>query len=303
MRIPILGYIQYKNPNEDNFSIIRNKEITKLQHLIMEYYKPRLIERLKELNLIVTDEKSTIYWKRNYLDTIPTCTLLPTPNEETISIIMPTYNRKEKLIRAINSVIQQKYMNWKLYIIGDNCPILNDLMENSEIYDKRIEWWNLETNNNDGGTTPRNYALRMLVNTKWIAYLDDDNYWNINHLNSFMSQFLIKTEAKYGFSSFIIDEEIHILATKPLLYRIDTSAIIHQYELLKKYGYWKTREEAGYSHDWEFVSRWKNESYIKTEQFTLHYDSNNQENCNPEKIYNYYNDQPSEEDILKYYYI
>ena len=288
MRLPILGYIQYKNLNEDNFSIIRNKEITKLQHLIMKYYKPRLMDRLKQLNLLVDDKNpKSLNWTRDYLDMIPTSTLLP-ENEDTISIVMPTYNRKEQLIRAINSVVQQKYTNWRLYIIGDNCPILNELIESLDITDNRIEWWNLETNYNDGGTTPRNYALRMLVNTKWIAYLDDDNYWNINHLESLMSHLIFKPTAKYGFSSFIIDETTPIIAKIPILYRIDTSSIIHQKQLLDKYGYWRTREEAGYSHDWELVSRWSNESYIKTEEITMHYDSNNEKNCNPLQIYNYY---------------
>jgi len=288
MRLPILGYIQYKNPNEDNFSIIRNKEITKLQHLIMEYYKPRIINRLKELNLWVEDNHpNSLNWTRNYLDMIPTNTILPN-NEDTISIVMPTYNRKQQLIRAINSVIQQKYTNWRLYIIGDNCPILNQLIDSLDINDNRIEWWNLETNSNDGGTTPRNYALRMLVNTKWIAYLDDDNYWNINHLDSLMRHLTLKPEAKYGFSSFIIDETTPIIAKIPILYRIDTSSIIHQQLLLEKYGYWRTREEAGYSHDWDLVSRWNKEPYIKTEEITMHYDSNNKKNCDPQQIYNYY---------------
>ena len=162
------------------------------------------------------------------------------------------------------------------------------MIDSLDITDNRIEWWNLETNSNDGGTTPRNYALRMLVNTKWIAYLDDDNYWNINHLHSLMSYLILKPEAKYGFSSFIIDETTPIIAKIPILYRIDTSSIIHQQQLLEKYGYWRTREEAGYSHDWELVSRWNKEPYIKTEEITMHYDSNNEKNCNPQQIYNYY---------------
>lgn len=292
MRIPILGYIQYKNPNQDNFSIIRNSEITKLQHLIMNYYYPDIKKRLEELNLIVEDSNnSLVNWERPFDNIIPTFNIKPL-NKETITIILPTYNREKTLIRAINSVLQQTYLDWKLYIIGDNCPILEDLMEFKDIEnDYRIEWWNLEKNYNDGGTTPRNYALRMLLNTQWVTYLDDDNYWDIEHLDIFMNHIQSKPGVSYGFSSFVINDETHILSTKPLLYRIDTSAIIHKNSLLQKYGYWKTRKEAGYSHDWELVSRWDKEEYFATQKYTLYYYNDDSNKCHPELIYNYYDDQ------------
>lgn len=298
MRLPFLGYIQYKNENNDNFSIIRNKEITKLQERINLFYQKEIFSRLEELDLII-DTKFCLNWYRNYNEIIPHCIKFPN-NEDTISVIIPTYNRKTKLLTAMNSVFQQNYMNWKLYIIGDNCPILDEFMESLNIDDTRIEWWNLESNHGSGGAIPRNYALRMLVNTKWVAYLDDDNYWEFDHLNNIMELLNKNPDATYGFSSFIIDEETHILATKPLKYRIDTSAIVHDYNLLIKYGYWKTQQEAGYAHDWELVSRWGKETYVATEKFTLHYDSQ-QSGCNAQEIYNYYNDQPSQDNILNYY--
>lgn len=40
-------------------------------------------------------------------------------NDKTVSIILPTYNRKKLISRAINSVLNQKYRNWELLIIDD----------------------------------------------------------------------------------------------------------------------------------------------------------------------------------------
>ena len=50
--------------------------------------------------------------------------------------------------------------------------------------DPRVRWWNLEHNGNDSGATPRNYALKMMVRTELVAYLDDDNYWEPDHLKT-----------------------------------------------------------------------------------------------------------------------
>ena len=40
------------------------------------------------------------------------------------SIIIPTYNREKKVLKAINSVISQTFENWELIIVDNNS---NDL--------------------------------------------------------------------------------------------------------------------------------------------------------------------------------
>ena len=55
--------------------------------------------------------------------------------------------------------------------------------------------------------------------------------------------------------------------------RIDTSTVIHKLDLCVNYGLWKDRNEGGYAHDWEFFSRWREEKYIPSKQFTLLYNT------------------------------
>ena len=65
---------------------------------------------------------------------------------------------------------------------------------------------------------------------------------------------------------------------------------MHRKELLERHGYWKTREEAGYAHDWELVSRWKGYKWRATGKATLNYnlEFNDQD---IDGIFNEYGDQ------------
>ena len=70
-------------------------------------------------------------------------------DEILVSIIMPTYERNEKVIkRAIDSVINQTYKNWELIVVDDNKKdevsknvqtILNEINDTRIIYIKNEE--------------------------------------------------------------------------------------------------------------------------------------------------------------------
>jgi glycosyltransferase involved in cell wall biosynthesis len=195
-------------------------------------------------------------------------------NPPTIAIVMPTFNRPNHLLRAIQSILFQTYPHWELYVIGDKCPVLTGVMETLRInhqYDRRIRWWNFQENNGAGGAVPRNYAL-YLAQTEWIAYLDDDNTWEPNHLQSFMD-IVGKDENKdvqYLFSSFKVDGK-DMITDVPVKGSLDTSCLFHKRDLIFKYGLWKDRKDGGYAHDYEFFSRFANEKWIATQKPTMNY--------------------------------
>tara|TARA_B100000424_G_scaffold270122_1_gene268675 strand:+ start:3803 stop:5374 length:1572 start_codon:yes stop_codon:yes gene_type:complete len=209
-----------------------------------------------------------------------------TPNKKRVSVIMPTFQRPQYLIKAIESVLNQSYKEIELIVVGDNCPTIDRVMRDWFRGQTKIKWFNLEENYGAGGATPRNYALKHLATGDYITYMDDDNTLKKSHIKD-----LVKAMkgVDYAFTDMNMDGK-RLKCREPKRYRIDTSSIMHKKELLEKYGYWKNRKEAGYAHDWELVSRWKDHKYCPTGKATLNYNLEFSEQ-DIDGIFNAYNDQ------------
>lgn len=109
-----------------------------------------------------------------------------------------------------------------------------------------------------------------------VAYLDDDNTWTNDHLESLVSLFLDAPHLAFAFSSFSLhtdpnDEGEVVDCRVPRRYQIDTSALLHRRSLLDRYGYWRPNAEADWAHDWELVSRWSGEQWAASGKPTLRY--------------------------------
>lgn len=92
-----------------------------------------------------------------------------------ISVIIPTYNRQEFLIEAIDSVLKQKYPNIEIIIIDDNSSD-----ETEERVNKRYsEFSNIYYYKNKVNMGPGYNRLLGFnkANGEYIIFLDDDDYY------------------------------------------------------------------------------------------------------------------------------
>lgn len=94
-------------------------------------------------------------------------------NGSLISIILPTYNRANIIMKAIDSVLAQTYTNWELIVIDDGSTD-NTQEKVNTINDPRIIYIKLEANK--GANYARNYGCKM-AKGKYLAFIDSDNYW------------------------------------------------------------------------------------------------------------------------------
>jgi GT2 family glycosyltransferase len=98
------------------------------------------------------------------------------------SVIMPTWNRREPLMAAIDSVIAQSYPDWELLVCDDGSTDGTEEAVHRRYAEKieagRIRYLSLP---HIGVSAARNAGLRAAVGT-WIAYLDSDNTWHPHYL-------------------------------------------------------------------------------------------------------------------------
>ena len=91
-----------------------------------------------------------------------------------VDVILPNYNKAEFLEESINSVINQTYKNWHLYIVDDHS---ND--NSAKVIDKFLNFENvtvIKLYKNKGPSFCRNYAMRI-SKSKYISFIDSDDSW------------------------------------------------------------------------------------------------------------------------------
>ena len=131
-----------------------------------------------------------------------------------ISVIIPTYNRAETILRSVNSVLNQTYDDIELLIIDDgSTDNTKELLE--QLDDSRIRYFCLDTNG--GASNARNVGAN-LAKGEWIAFQDSDDAWKPDKLSKQMTYALEHPEYNLVYSSYIAhleDQDIYF-PTHPL---------------------------------------------------------------------------------------
>jgi glycosyltransferase involved in cell wall biosynthesis len=108
-----------------------------------------------------------------------------------VSVIIATYNRSDALRCAIATVQLQTFLDWELIVVGDACT--DDTAEVvAGFRDPCIRFVNRKKNFGEQ-SAPHNDGFRM-ANGSLIAYLNHDDLWFPNHLESLV-RFLDETRA------------------------------------------------------------------------------------------------------------
>lgn len=92
-----------------------------------------------------------------------------------VSVIIPTFNRREKCRRAIESVQNQTFQNFELIVVDDGST--DGINENIIAgKDKKGQYFYIQLSNNLGVSRARNLGVAQ-ARGEWIAFLDSDDQW------------------------------------------------------------------------------------------------------------------------------
>jgi len=206
--------------------------------------------------------------------------------KEKVLVIMPSYHSKMEWIdRAINSLASQTFDNFECMIVKDGCRHAEGVRSCLEcetcresslffhsIADKRFSFYSLPTNLGAAGWGPRNFAI-MNTRHDLICYLDDDNWYEPDHLERLYETIMDKDSDMaytgtrlWSFDMKVIAERMHPHA--PRQGYVDTSEIMHRRRLIDTHGGWRKVQKC---NDWDIVSRWKDARWSHTNAITLNF--------------------------------
>jgi len=111
----------------------------------------------------------------------------------TFSIIVPTFNRADHLPVAIDSVIAQSRPDWELILVDDGSTDNTKEVIGHYSKEQRIRYHYQENRELNGA---RNTGTRLARGT-YCCFLDDDDYYNINHLEA-LTQAISATGGSHG---------------------------------------------------------------------------------------------------------
>ncbi len=99
-----------------------------------------------------------------------------------LSVIIPTYNRAQFVVKAIESVFRQSVTDLEIIVIDDGST--DDTRTVLKEYPPRIRYIYQE---NAGVSAARNAGIR-LAQGEWVAFLDSDDEWTKDYLSTQVEQ-------------------------------------------------------------------------------------------------------------------
>src|SRR3989338_2216295 len=100
-------------------------------------------------------------------------------NSVIFSIIIPTYNRAEKLQRALDSVASQTFPDYEVIVCDDGSRDHTQQVIN--IYSRKMDLKFILGKHWGGPARPRNNGLKI-ARGEFVAFLDADDWWYPNKL-------------------------------------------------------------------------------------------------------------------------
>ncbi len=213
---------------------------------------------IKSINIDIPDEKSL----EALLSDVAVLGMPPA-----VSIILPTYNRGEKLLEVLPRILNQSYKNFELIIVDDGSDDNTEEVINA-FGNPKVKYIKLEQNG--GQSKARNVGISN-ASYNFIAFADSDDIWEEKKLEIQMEKLLENHDAGFCYCAYTYydeNEKKHTVPRKtiakvrktgyiyPELLRrnlVGTPALVVRKECIDNVGGFNENLEC--LEDWEFALR------------------------------------------------
>ena len=177
-----------------------------------------------------------------------------------VTVVVPTKDRREGVLTAIESVVAQSYRNWQLIVVDDGSTDGTAEAVEALLGDERIE---LVRRERAGGVSAARNAGLAQARGQYVAYLDSDNVWAHDFLEV-MVAFVRTRGLRFGYAVSELAEEKKNGRTgyrslpfnrEALVERnfIDCIVVLHERSLLDEVGTFD--EQLRRNVDWDLFIR------------------------------------------------
>jgi glycosyltransferase involved in cell wall biosynthesis len=191
------------------------------------------------------------------------CAKLPAPvpsRSPLVSVIMPTWNRKEIIERAMQSILEQHYTNWECLIVDDGSTDGTEQHIESWLRDPRFRYFyqpHQDTN------VARNRGLKE-AQGEIITYLDTDNLFTPGWLSHVVAAFMANEKIQSVYGAQLVEEgngQTCFLRHEEFDFDklcrgnfIDINVFAHRRRLTERYGNFD--EKLDLLEDWDIILRY-----------------------------------------------
>ena len=263
VRIPCLGYYQYRNDGGDNYTFIRNREIQKLGWTMTRYWNQKISKRFLELtgkDPCVTNWNNVGLYGKYWEDDKVTERVDEiykingrNPEKPLVSIVLVSENDKPKLLAGIRKVVElttgeNGYDEFELMVVGNQCQVLEwtiaEICANRhkgispDWCKKYLAFWSCKKT---VFASCLNYAAKMIHVGEITMALSCDDLENVpaGFLKTAVQKLKEDPELEY-----LVAGQKRVLEElqNKVTYRL-SQHVVHRTSLYHKNGYWKKNED------------------------------------------------------------
>lgn len=131
--------------------------------------------------------------------------------DSTIAVVIPVHNRRDELLRALRSVLNQTVPVQEIWVIDDASTVNLEPFIEFENCDV-LHYYRLEEKSN--ANVARNKGAE-LANTEFIAFLDSDDEWEINYIEQCKGHLNKRHAAYFSQSKICKGDQATVKLSKP----------------------------------------------------------------------------------------